>query len=102
MGSPFPFFDMLRVSNQFGLMTLEAQKVIAMRLMGMAGAWNTPPSENHRMVAEKTDAMIAATAAMTRAMARGASPVAIAMAGLRPVRARTRANSARLSKRGPS
>lgn len=102
MRSPFPFFQMMRVSNQYGLMALEAQKVIAMRMMGMAGAWNTAPAETGRMVAEKTDAMIEASAATMRAMARGAGPAAVAMAALRPVRARTRANAARLSKRGPA
>jgi hypothetical protein len=83
------------------MMLAEANMVIAMRLWGMAGIWNVTPNENRRMVDEKSSAAMASGAAMVRAISAGHGPAAVAMAGLKPVRAKTRANAARLAKRGP-
>jgi hypothetical protein len=91
----------MRLMIQSSLMMTEAQMVIAMRLMGMAGGWRVSPSENARMVSEKTDAMMASGMAMGRAMAAGASPQGVALAALKPIRAKTRANARRLVRRGP-
>lgn len=91
----------LRLMQQSSLMLLEAQRVIAMRMAGMAGAWNVTPSEDTRMVQEKSDAARAAGQAMLKAAAAGGSAGAVALAGLKPVRSRTRANAKRLAARGP-
>jgi hypothetical protein len=101
MKTVFPQNECIRLAMQSGMMLAEANMVIAMRMFGMAGLWNVTPAENKRMVDEKSTAAMASGAAMARAMVAGKSPAAIAMAGLRPVRAKTRANVARLSKRGP-
>ncbi len=93
--------DMVRLSLQSGMMLAEANMVVAMRLWGMAGMWKVTSSENRRMVDEKSTAAMASSAAMARAMAAGHGPAAVAMAGLKPVRAKTRANAARLARRGP-
>jgi hypothetical protein len=93
--------EMIRLSIQSGMMMAEANMVIAMRLWGMAGMWKVAPSENKRMLDEKSSAAMASGTAMVRAMAAGHGPAAVAMAGLKPVRAKTRANAARLAKRGP-
>lgn len=93
--------ELIRLSMQSGMMLAEANMVIAMRMFGMAGLWNTHPGETDRMVHEKADAAMASGAAMAKAMVAGKSPAAVALAGLRPLRAKTRANAARLSKRGP-
>ncbi len=93
--------DAIRLMTQSSMMLAEANMVIAMRLMGMGGAWRVTRSENARMVDEKHDAALAAGQAMARAVMAGASPAKVALAGLKPVRARTRANAARLGKRGP-
>jgi hypothetical protein len=93
--------EMLQLQIQSGMMMAEANMVIAMRLWGMAGLWKTHPGENARMVDEKTSAAQASATAMTRAAMTGKSPAAVALAGLKPVRAKTRANASRLSKRGP-
>lgn len=92
--------EAVRLAVQSGMMLAEANMVIAMRMMGMGGMWRVTPSENARMVQEKSDAAIAAGAAMTRAMLAGQSPAKIALAGMKPVRAKTRANATRLAKRG--
>jgi hypothetical protein len=101
MKSRMPQNEILRLSMQSGMMLAEANMVIAMRLWGMAGLWKTNPGETDRMVQEKTDAAMASGVAMAKALAAGKSPAGVALAGLRPVRAKTRSNAARLSKRGP-
>lgn len=93
--------EAMRLAMQSGMMMAEANMVIAMRMMGMGGMWRVNPSENARMVQEKTDAAIASGAAMTRAVMAGQSPAKVALAGMKPVRAKTRANATRLAKRGP-
>ena len=85
---------------QAGFMMAEAQTVIAMRLMGVAGVWSVAPSESHRMVSEKVHAAAKSATEAGHAMLRGQSPDQIIAAVLRPYRQKTRANSRRLSKRG--
>lgn len=92
--------EAMRLAVQSSMMLAEANMVIAMRMMGMGGLWRVTPGENDRMVQEKTDAAIASGAAMTRAMLAGHSPAKIALAAMKPVRAKTRANATRLAKRG--
>jgi hypothetical protein len=92
---------MLHLSMQTTRMMAEAQMVIAMRLAGMAGGWRVTPDENTRMVQEKSTAMVQSAMAAGRAIAAGASPERVALAALKPVRAKTRANVARLARRGP-
>jgi hypothetical protein len=92
--------DLLRLSMQTGTMLAQANMVIAMRVWGMAGAWNVTRGENKRMVDEKGTAMLAAGMAAAGAMAQGKGPVDVALAALQPVARKTRANAARLAKRG--
>lgn len=92
--------EAMRLAMQTGMMMAEANMVIAMRVMGMGGMWRVNPSENARMVKEKTDAAIASGAAMSRAMMAGHSPAKVALAALQPLRDKTRANATRLAKRG--
>ena len=92
--------EAMRLAVQSSMMLAEANMVIAMRMMGMGGLWRVTSGENDRMVQEKTDAAIASGAAMTRAMLAGHSPAKIALAGMKPVRDKTRANASRLAKRG--
>ncbi|WP_172293634.1 antibiotic ABC transporter [Pseudoruegeria sp. HB172150] len=79
-------------------MGAEAQAVIGMRTLGMAGLWPVSPAETTRMVQEKADAWNEAVHAGTAAML--AAPVAAAEAAMKPYRKRTRANARRLSRRG--
>ena len=91
----------LRLAQQSTLMMAEAQRVIAMRMAGMAGTWNVTPGEDAQMMSEKTEAAVASGQAMMKTILAGGSAGAVVLAGLRPVRARTRANAKRLTKRGP-
>lgn len=98
---PFPSqTEAMRLALQSGMMLAEANMVIVMRVMGMGGMWRVSPAENARMVQEKTDAAVASGAAMSRAIMAGQSPAKVALAGMKPVRDKTRANASRLAKRG--
>ncbi|MBL4917103.1 antifreeze protein [Szabonella alba] len=92
--------DAFRLGYQMSMLALEAQSVVAMRLWGMAGLWNVTPSENSRMVSEKSTAMIASGMAAQRAMASGASATETVLAAIKPIRRRTGLNARRLSRRG--
>ena len=82
------------------MIMVEAQNVIQMRMMGMAGLWSVDSQENSRMVAEKLDAMVQATTNAGNVTMAGGSPDEIAAAAIAPVRNATRANSERLTKNG--
>jgi hypothetical protein len=92
--------DLLKLSMETGAMLAQANMVIAMRMWGMAGAWNVTPDENKRMVDEKGTAMLASGMAATAAVMQGKGPVDVALAALKPVARKTKANAARLGKRG--
>ncbi|MBC7477710.1 MAG: hypothetical protein H7317_06400 [Pseudorhodobacter sp.] len=91
----------VRLMTESTLMMMEAQRVIAMRLGGMSGTWKVGADEDSRMVTEKHQAAVASGQAMMLAAAKGGSVATVALAGLKPVRARTRANNSRLTKSGP-
>jgi hypothetical protein len=94
-------FDWWLLGWQTSIMLAEAQAVIAMRMMGLAGLWAVHPTESFRMVAEKPAAYARAAEAAGRAALAGKAPHEIAGAALRPVRRKTRANSRRLVRTGP-
>jgi hypothetical protein len=92
---------MMNLSLRFGFMLAEAQMVMAMRMLGMAGLWRVAPSENARMVGEKLVAAQQSARAATRAALQGKPPAMIADHALKPIRRRTSANAKRLASRGP-
>ena len=93
--------DIWRAGAAFWTLAAEAQTVIALRTLGMVGAWNTRPSENSRMVSEKTQAFAQSARAATLAMVQGARPDQVATAAMKPLRRKTKSNVARLTKAGP-
>lgn len=101
MTRPVTIADLWLLSVESAAMLAETQRVMAMRMLGWAGLWSVSPTETRRMIDEKAPAYAAATAAALRAMAAGGRPDQIATAALRPIRATTRSNAARLGKRGP-
>ncbi|MBB3995143.1 hypothetical protein GGR95_002794 [Sulfitobacter undariae] len=94
---PFGYFNN---AVQMAHIMVEAQSVIGMRMMGMAGLWSVPKGEDETMVAEKLQAMTRASADATALMLRGGTPDQITAAALKPYRQKTRANAKRLGKRG--
>jgi hypothetical protein len=92
---------MIALSMKTGMMLMEAQMVIGMRMMGMAGLWRVLPSENARMSSEKVSAIGEVAFGTGRAIMTGASPAKIAEAALKPVARATKSNVKRLARRGP-
>lgn len=76
----------------------ESHTVIALRLSGMAGLWPMAEVENQRMISEKLTAATQATHAAILTVAAGGSLSDIAMAAMKPVGQRTKANTKRLTK----
>jgi len=93
--------DLWAAPVQISAMMAEAQMVVAMRILGMAGFWAVTPNETHRMFAEKQSAFATSMKAATRALAAGKRPDEVMSDALRPIRRRTRSNLSRLAKRGP-
>lgn len=77
---------------------LDSQRIIAMRLAGLAGLRPSHPTEKVVMVTEKARAAAESAGAITRAALSGAGPQAIIAGALKPYAKRTRANVKRLSK----
>ncbi len=94
--------DLMRAGTQTALLAWESQMVIAMRLMGMAGAWSVLPSEDRRMVAEKPPALAEAAMAAGRAAMSGKRPDQVGTAWARSLRGTTGPNMRRLARRGPA
>ena len=90
-----------RTNGAINSLATEAQTVITLRVLGMMGLWNTGRDENKRMLSEKTDAFAKSAIASTAAIARGARPEQITLAGIKPLRQKTRPNVARLTKARP-
>lgn len=93
--------DLFRLTLDTGLMALQAQQVVAMRTLGLMGAWRTRDGETTRMVTEKLDAMGEAKRGISQAFGQAMSPLAIAHAALAPYAERTRDNHQHLTRRGP-
>ncbi|MCB2110719.1 MAG: hypothetical protein H6895_11925 [Defluviimonas sp.] len=89
--------DVMCASVSMAMMFGEAQAVIAMRTLGMAGFWPLAPDEHKRMWAEKAEAALRSGYAVSHALASGRSPAAVTLAAVHPLRRRTRANLRRLS-----
>ena len=94
-------FDFAFGPIAFWQMAVEAQTVIALRTLGLMGLWNTSPGEIPRMGIEKAEAFAQSAMAATQAALQGARPDQVALAGLKPLRRKTKSNAARLMKAGP-
>lgn len=91
--------DLWRLGMTAGVMAAQAQLVVGLRVMGMAGLRPQAPAETTRMITEKTAAAGIAFAAAQRAALSGRRADEIAAAALRPYARATRNNSRRLSRR---
>ena len=95
-------YQFAQLAQETGEMLAEAQMVITMRFFGMAGLRQMAPSETTRMVQEKAEAAMQSATRAGAAMMAGKGAADVAMAALKPVRQRTRANLKRLQKSGPT
>ena len=81
-------------------MAAEAQAIVSMRMLGMAGVWSVPPSEKTHMVSEKLKAMTKSNGNAMAAVLLGCTPDDVFAAAIKPYRQQTRANNRRLTRRG--
>lgn len=79
-----------------GMLALEAQAVIGMRVLGMNGIWPVGKNENRKMLAEKPPAFARAAAAAVKNAASGGRPEQILTAAVKPLTRTVRANRKRL------
>ncbi len=91
-------FAMMSLNVQLASLILDTQAVMALRMMGMAGALPQRRGENERMVSEKAPAMAKAYAAATQAVMSGKRPDEILTEAMKPVSRKVRANRKRLMK----
>ena len=96
---PLNPFDYWRASLEAGRILAESQVVIGLRLAGMAGFWPMGQGETGRMVAEKLRAGQQSGVAALAAGLAGGNPAQIALAAMKPVGKRTRANARRLTRK---
>ncbi len=85
----------IQLAIHYTQMNMAAAEVIARRTAQMSQGAMTAP-EAVGMVLEKATAFAAAGEGAAVALARGADPVSVASAALRPIRAKTRSNAKRL------
>ena len=79
-------------------MMIEAQNVMTLRMMGMAGLLPADPGETARMVTEKQAAFAKSGMAAMGAIMAGRSPAEVYGRALTPIGRATRSNSRRLGK----
>ncbi|WP_167767012.1 antifreeze protein [Jannaschia formosa] len=91
--------QVFRLQMQTARMMVEAQTVIGMRMMGMAGLMPAAQGETLLMVTEKQTAFADAWMAGAQAMLSGASPGQVYGKALAPIGRATSANSRRLTRR---
>lgn len=91
-------YDLFSLQIRFASLMLEAQSVVALRMMGMAGMIPAHSGENCRMIEEKGPAMQRAFMAATRAAWAGKRPDQVFSAAMTPVSDRVRSNRKRLSR----
>jgi hypothetical protein len=93
--APYRLFNQTLRTN---MMIWDIQTVMALRLMGLAGAWTMPPGEALRMVAEKPPAFAQAWAAWQRSVLSGDDWEASNRAFSAPLSRKARGNRKRLTR----
>ena len=93
-------FETASEAGRLAMFAVNVQAVMTMRILGMAGMWNTAPGENSRMVSEKQKAFAESAGALTGALMSGAYPLAMMQSVMLPYESRVTANRKRLSRRG--
>lgn len=95
----FSVLDFMRPAIEASKIMADAQVVIGLRVAGMAGFWPMEQAETDRMISEKLIAGVDAAGAAMKSALSGGSPSDVAMAAMRPLRHKTKANARRLSRK---
>ncbi|VVT21872.1 antifreeze protein [Hoeflea sp. EC-HK425] len=94
---PANSIEIWRAYAGLGMLALEAQAVVGMRMLGMSGAWPVGKNENRKMLSEKPPAFSKAATAAARKAASGARPDQVLSAAVKPLAQTARANRKRLA-----
>lgn len=90
-------YNSFRLGLEAWQLAVEAQQVMALRLMALSGWLPYQAGENRRMVDEKSKAFTKAAIGAHHAIISGKSPDDVARAAMKPIRKKVRANRKRLS-----
>ena len=90
--------QMMAMNTKIAKLMIDTQAVMALRLMGMAGALPARSDENNRMVVEKGPAFAKAMTEVTAAAIAGKRPDQIMSAGIKPLQVKVSSNRKRLTK----
>lgn len=93
-------FDYLSTGANVWRLGVETNSVILLRMMGMAGIWNTPFDENWRMMAEKPKVFINSGRDGMVAAMEGKDPAKVMDASIKHLNDATNENRKRLVDRG--
>lgn len=88
--------QMFKAWSDLGTLAFEAQTVVSLRMLGMAGFWPVGKSEDSRMLSEKPPAFVRASAAATAKAFAGGRPDEILSAAATTLTKTARANRKRL------
>lgn len=92
--------DIFKLQMRTAQMLVEAQSVVNIRMMGMAGLVPSRSDETTRMITEKQTAFVESAMAGAGALMAGKTPVQAYGLALTPIGKATRANSKRLTRTG--
>lgn len=93
--------DIAKTWATLAQLTADTQVVMAMRILGMSGAWQVPDSEHADMVSEKMPAFTEAFVSATLTAWAGRGPDRVMKAVVEPISEKASANRERLTDHGP-
>ncbi|MEM9551006.1 MAG: hypothetical protein AAGA05_07515 [Pseudomonadota bacterium] len=91
----------LRLTSSCARLCIDTQQVMAMRILGMGGAWRLASDERDLMVREKVPAFTEAILSAAFLSLSGASPDRVMEAYVQPISDAARRNRTRLASKGP-
>ena len=92
-------FDFMRPAMEASRIMAESERVIGLRLAGLAGFWPMGQAETNRMVSEKVNASLDSAGAALKSGMAGDSLPDMAMAAMKPYRHKTKSNARRLRRK---
>jgi hypothetical protein len=94
--------DMARTWVTLVQLISDSHSVMALRIMGLSGAWSLPEGENSQMIQEKLPAFTEAAVAGALTAMSGRGPDRVMQALIAPISEKANANRLRLTGREPA
>lgn len=93
--------DFARLCWDVAQLLADSHSVVAMRTLGLSGAWSVPREENETMIAEKASVFTEAFLSGTYTALSGHGPDRVMQAAIAPISQKASANRQRLAQCGP-